>query len=203
MFRERKKLNYTKLLIIGLFSVLLYHAYITIKNPSKEVIRKSNLLFQDIISKEVDKLSIVIHEKDGYSYLMITDKPILKEFMNALKNDTFIPNTTPGHHRYRFLITLHSKDVINLIECESDSPDIKMNLVDITLFDVKAIDILNIYYKSVTENIEFSRLFGDFFGFGKYSMRNEELYNVLNKYVKGKGLKYNPSSKKWSRTGGI
>jgi len=196
-------MNFNKLLIFGLFSVLLYHAYITIKNPLKEEIRKSNLFFQDIVSKDVEKLSIVINNKGDYSYLMITDKLIIKEFMDVLKNDTFIRSDTPGHHEYQFLITLHSKDVVHLIKCKSDSHDIKMNLVDITLFDAKAMDILNIYYKSVTENIELSSLFSGLYGSGKFSLRNEELYNILNKYVKDKGLKYNSLSKRWSRTGRV
>lgn len=194
-------MNLNKILSIVLVASILYLIYFLITNPSKDHRQNASILFQEITNKDIDKLSIIIDDKKGYSYYTIQDKIVIKEFVDALKRDTFIPKMQAGHHMYTYVITLHNNTNSNLILLRSDSIDkgISNDSVDITLFEVENIDILKIYYKSLLENKDFFNIFTPLYGYGKYYLRNHELYNVLNKYIKGKGLKYNPTSKKWTK----
>jgi|GEM_PF-6198970 hypothetical protein len=190
---------FKKIYYLIFFIVLFTAVYFFIRYPSKEEQRNANILFQNIVNSKIDKLSIVIHDHKGYSYLLIKDKQIIEEFLDALKNDTYIPSEPAGHHMYRFVITLHEKERSYLILLRSDSTDVNINSVEIILFDIYNIDILNLYYKSRLENKEFSSAFSQLYGNGKHHLRNNQLYNVINKYIKGRGLKYNMTLKKWTK----
>ena len=181
--------------------ILSLFVYFYLSMPSWEKKYQNQMaMFQDVINREIDKISIVIYENNNYSYLAINDKKIINEFMDILKKDTYIPTPSTGQYGSKYVITLHSKDNSDLIKLSSDTfnDSIKSDSVEVTLFGVKNIDIFDMYSKSVIDSKVFFSLFIVSYGSGKYNFRNQKLYYFINKYIKGKGLIYNPSTKKWS-----
>ncbi|PKL18749.1 MAG: hypothetical protein CVV49_04190 [Spirochaetae bacterium HGW-Spirochaetae-5] len=182
--------------------ILSLFAYFHLTMPSWEERYKNQIaMLQNVINREIDKISIVIYENNNYSYLAIYDKKIIKEFMDILKKDTYIPNPSTGQYGSKYVITLHSKANSDLIKLSSDTfnDSIKSDSVEVTLYGVKDIDIFDLYSKSVINSKVFFSLFIVSYGSGKYSFRNQKLYYFINKYIKGKGLVYNPSTNKWMK----
>lgn len=182
--------------------VLLLLIFYILIGPSKdEILQNKIALLEDIVNRDIDELSIVIYENSKYSYLKINDKKIIIEFMNTLKNDAYIPDYSTGQYNSKYVITLHSKNNSDLIKLSSDTfnDNIESDSVEVTLFDVKNIDIFDMYCKSTITGENFFSLFIVSYGSGKYDFRNKKLYYVIKKYFKSKGLVYNPSTKKWIR----
>ena len=186
-------------LLLGLV-ILLICAYFYLISPSKkEVQQKQTAMLHDIVNRDVDKLSIVLHVDNKYSYLMINDKKIIKEFMDTLKNDSNFKYSMTGQYNSEYVITLHSKNNSDLIILSSETfnNSVKSDSVKVTLFEDKNIDIFNLYYKSIMEGEEFFSLFMIYYGYGQYYYENYKLYDIINKYIKGKGTVYNHSTILW------
>lgn len=192
-------MNINKFLYIVLSVLIMTLFFNLITNPSKEAQEDAYKIFQEIVNRDVEKLSIVISRHGDNSYLMINDKKIINEFMDALKNGTYMPRFPTSQYNYSYVITIHSRNNSDLLFLKSDTfnDSIDSYSVEVTLFNVKNINIFDLYYKSKVKDIEFFSLFTHFYGHGKYNLRNHQLYNVINKYIKGKGLVYNLNLMKW------
>lgn len=162
----------------------------------KELKQKQTTLLKDFVNRNVEELSIVLHVNSQYSYLKIKDKEIIKEIMDALGSDSVIQPQQTGQYNSEYVMTLHDKNSSDLMKLSSETfnKNVKSNSVKVTLFEVKNIDIFDLYYKSIMECEDFFTLFMRYFGYGEYYYENYKLYDIINKYIKGKGIEYNKST---------
>ncbi len=188
-------------LLFGLVLLLICFYFYLISPSKKEVQQKQAVMLQNIVNRDVDELSIVIDVHSKYSYLKIKDKKIIKEFMDALKNDSCFQFSMTGQYNSEYVLTLHSKSNSDLIKLSSDTfnNSVKSDSVKVTLFEVKNIDIFDLYYKSIMEGENFFSLFMVYYGYGEYYYENYKLYNIIDKYIKDKGTVYNHSTILWVR----
>jgi len=175
------------ILITALFAFLTYYKFFY--NVQNEKIAAINRLNEIVSNKEIFELSIVaIHHKDTF-FLRIKDKVIIKEIVNALKEDTYLPKFSTGQYNYSYVISMQSKVESDLIilNNETFNDDIRNDSVEVILFNIKNINIFDLYCRSKMENEDFFSLFNQLYGFGDYRLRNHQLYNVINKHIKDKG----------------
>lgn len=169
--------------------VIVNFTYNFFTKQSKEENKIQNSLFQSIVDSKIDELSIVICHYKNYSYLKIDDKKIIKEFIDALKSDTYTPEHPTRQYNFEYIISVHSGSHSYLIQLCSDTfnSGISKDSVEVILYTVKDINIYDLYYKCKKEDKDFYELFIKYFGYGEHTLRNHKLYEVINKYIKDKG----------------
>lgn len=192
-------MNVKKILFYAITAMIIFNAYLFITIPSKESIAEAEKYFNGIVHSDIERISIVISRDGDYSYLEIKDKKIIRLFMDSLKNDTYIPKNPTGQYNYRYVISLHDKNgsYLLILESETFNSDNKGDSVEITLFKAKDLDVFNIYYKSIITDQNFFSIFSQLYGFGDFTFRNHQIYGVLNKYIKGKGIRYDRYNNSW------
>lgn len=157
--------------------------------PTDRDSNAANTIFQEIVNQDITELSVVIAHNGNFSFLTVKNKEIIKDFMNALRQDTYMPKYATGQYNYRYVVTLHSKSnsYLIMLQNESFNPNIKSDSVEVTLYEVKNVNLRDIYRQSILEDDNFFSIFTRLYGFGKYELRNHQLYNVINKHIKNKG----------------
>lgn len=177
-----------KIYLVMIVAMIIAGVYfVTI--PTDDDRNEVNKVFQEIVNQEIKELSIVEAHHGNYSFLTIKNKGVIKEFMNALKQDTYMPKYATGQYNYSYAITLHSKNnnYLLILQNETFHPDIRSDSVEITVYDVKNVNLYDIYRQSRLNDSDFFSIFTELYGYGKYMLRNHQLYNVINKHIKNKG----------------